>query len=654
MVRASWGVERSGENTKVSGTLAGKPFPEQLKGYFGKYAGDDLESYALAKLVKEVNSRLGSAPADEFHPLSESVFKHMLAGKVGPTPALVEAFSQVFLQERIGFFGDARRAFAEEGAKAAAAESARRMKASTRQNVLRVTNPGGDLTRPSFQEMLEKAYRERSTFKDFLFKKVLPAWGLDKQGFIRHLEQRNHDRQGRKTLTLMELDTWEKESVKPIGECMGIICDAFAIKPEGAAKMASHEAMLWRLSGGHVFQWKNGEGVDALKQAVIDSRASGNAGELVTELCSASGIPYQYMQDLLASQQLANWKNGTAHIEDTAKAADFVELVNPCLNRTEEEWKACSRDIFSVVTNRPNDLDEVIKTAKTRGNPSGALFALLTGREGMITISTDDLIKETQAAGTGFTKRALFAMRNPESKRRGTDINEMQADAIMTLVEERMKRLVERGMLAAISEKQKDECVDILTGSPHPKKMLESCLKGEMRVREMIRRTYERKGIKQQGEEGLSGQAGINNLSAFLTHEDRHLTPDVARRLAVWFEINYNFSEKRQRQLMALAQGIDLKQSPDEILNAVIAGSMDRLSALRMLYDQTGLSRGALADAAHVPGSLIQYSVTEASGGRIASKEIPGPKSWPAMCVPSRMRSAWPRAPTNSPDSLHR
>ena len=73
---------------------------------------------------------------------------------------------------------------------------------------------------------------------------------------------------------------------------------------------------------------------------------------------------------------------------------------------------------------------------------------------------------------------------------------------------------------------------------------------------------------------------------------------------------------------MALAEGVDLRESPSEILDKVIAGTMERPAALQAIYDQTGLTREGLADAAKVPVNLIRYSVTQASGGRLASNEI--------------------------------
>jgi len=57
------------------------------------------------------------------------------------------------------------------------------------------------------------------------------------------------------------------------------------------------------------------------------------------------------------------------------------------------------------------------------------------------------------------------------------------------------------------------------------------------------------------------------------------------------------------------------------ILDDVIKGKTDRLTGLREIYDYSGLPRPALAKEAKVDYHTIQYSVTEASGGRIVAEK---------------------------------
>lgn len=609
----------------VGTLLHSQPFQEQLRGYFRKYRGSSLESVAVRQLEGELNAALKTLQAPDGDAIDAEGMEKLLAGKIGPKPSHIKALAMVFTNARIGFFADEREAFTEAGMREADIEIKRDHALQAQREELRLTNPGRDASKPSFVEMLEETYRKGGSFKEFLFDRVLPAWGIDKQQFCDHLGVLNKEREGKKTFSAYALDTWADDIYTPLRDSMRVICDAFAIKPAEGQAIAPHEAMLWRLAGGKPFEWKNLKGAPALKKAIEDCRASGDHGPLVSELCAASGIPYNHMKERLGTEQLAQWKNGKGHIEDMAQAVSFIAMVNPCLGREDQDRQAFNRDIFALVTGRANDLDAVIKEAGTKGNPAGALFSALTGRGGMVTISSDDITAGMRKAGlTAFAKSAVSRMRNPVNRPRGSDLSEIHADAVMDMFEEKIKPLVALGIYKEVTPAQREQCIEMLTRCPHPSKLLKECIEGKINIREMVRRSYERKGLHQQGEGGFGEQSGIHNVSAFLTHPDRHLTPEVAERLAQWFANSYEFTQKEQRQVMALAQGIDLRKSPEQVFDEARAGTLGRPEALRTLYDMTGLTRAALAEAAGVPASLIQYSVAEASGGRIASKELDG------------------------------
>ena len=623
MVKSWAGVVRDDSPTAAADAVhANKTFHAQLVSYFDKYRNSDLASMALSRLVAATNLALQEMHAEPHEQVTGRMLQDILDGHKGPTRAQVHAFAQVFTNANIRFYTDEREAFVAMGNKAAAEEIERIKQETTRCQPLRSSNPANAADKPSFQEMLEETHRQEGSFSSLLFHNVLPTWGLTNEQFCKHLEALNEGREGKKTFNVTTLDTWEKGIYTPLRESMNILCDAFDIKPAEGQKMAPHEAMLWRISGDHPFQWKHKKGVEALKQAIADSKASNNHGPLVAELCESSGIPFKHMQDLLDTKQLAQWKTGNGHIEDTGKAIEFVNMVNPCLGHKDEARKQYNSDIFALVTGRPNDIDQILKEARTKGNPSGALFSALTGREGIIQISSDDIVTIMQKAGiTDFAKSAVSRMRNPINKLRGTDIHETHANAILNALEERIKPLVEAGMYKEITQKQREECIDVLTGCS-PRKMLAECVAGNMNIRMLVKLAYKRKGLHQQGEGSLTEQSGIWNLSHFLRDEERHLTPEVAARLGEWFKTHYEFDKKELRQVMALAEGVDLRESPSEILDKVIAGTMERPAALQAIYDQTGLTREGLADAAKVPVNLIRYSVTQASGGRLASNEI--------------------------------
>lgn len=621
MVRSWAGIIRDdSEAAATEDVHLNKPFPDQLTSYYAKYRSDDIDIIAFNRFVGATNQALKDMHLEE--KITPLQIKELLSGHKGPTLPLVRAFAQVFNSAKIGFYGDERQSFVTAGESAAKAEEARIANEGARCQPLRSTNPPGKEGKPSFQEMIEETYRQNGSFSTLIFSKTLPVWEINKQQFCDHLEALNKDREGKKTFVPDTLCKWGKDNNALFRESIAVLCDAFSIKPAKGEKMAPHEAMLWCITGNHTFTWKKKKDTEALEQALADCKASKNSGPLVTELCETSGVPFNHMQELLGTKQLAEWKNGSGHIDDINRAVEFVNMVNPCLGIKDEARKRYNADIFSIVTGRPNDIEAILKESLTQGNPSGALFSALTGRGGMMTVTADDLVAAMHAAGIAdYSKYTVSRQRNTLKRANGGDIHEAHAKVILDTFEARIKPMAEKGMYKALTPEQREKCIDMLTNCA-PKKMLAQCVAGKMNIRTLIKHAYERKGLHQQGSGSFTEQSGIWNVSQFLKEEGRHMTHEVAGRLADWFATHYKFDKHERRQVMALAEGVDLRESPDAILAKVVAGTMERPAALQLLYDQTGLTREGLADAANVPVSLIRYSVTQVSAGRLASDEI--------------------------------
>jgi hypothetical protein len=352
-----------------------------------------------------------------------------------------------------------------------------------------------------------------------------------------------------------------------------------------------------------------------------DAKDSGNHGKLVTRLMDDSGVRYERLKNLLDTHQIPQWKKG-ARIEDIDTARKFIDIVRPIDDQqNKEEAAKVNREILSLLTGREFDFTQILSQAKEQGNPGGALFGALTGRNGMVTLRPQELINHFQQQKLELTERRVRKMRNSLNVPRGGRISEEEADAILSLVTQRIQPLVDDGIVEPMTDAQKKDMIDTLTGVTHPKDMLKAVVKGEMPIGEMVAKTCLRRNIAQsQAEESFAAEVGLSHLSKFITGK-ANLEPESAAKIAEWYKKNYQFTPTEQRQLVALARGVQLEKNANDILDDVLSGALPRTQGLREIYDRSGLSRPELANQAGVEYHAIQYSTTEVSGGRIILPE---------------------------------
>lgn len=517
-------------------------------------------------------------------------------------------------------------------AEAAAKERARREaeeRMAANRIAWRMRNPSGMTDKPSMQEMIEAGHSNGEDFVKLLFDRVLPTWNqLSQVKFCQHVEALNSSqaRAGKNTLTDSVLSSWHAGHSKPLRDSLRVICDAFDITPEAGEVMALHERMLWRAVDGHAFSYGGLSDEAALQKCIQDAKGEkadptlSESGALVSELIDASGIRFERLQELLGVQQVPAWRKG-AKIENVQKALDFLQLVGPMASpgHYTKEQNAQRREILSIITGREFDLDKIMDEALKAPNPGGDLAIRLTGRKGVVTVTTDELAKGISVSGDEVNEHHVKKMRTSSQLARGGKIFEPKARLIVDMVKARMQPLIDEGICEPMTEAQQSRALDILTRVEHPKKMLEKCEKGLMAIGAMVRDTCERKGLNHSGPNSFCEQVGISSISGFVLGK-ADVEPEVARKMAAWFKKNYDFTEQEQEKFIALAQGINLSRTPDMILADVATGTVDRVLGLRQIYSYKGMTREKLAEAADVAYHTIQYSLTEVSGGRIMAE----------------------------------
>lgn len=566
--------------------------------------------------------------------------RQMMLGEILPSPEQLMAMCIEFK-----LYGDARMSM--QGS--AAAEKQARIEAKerdiqTRIMPLRSSNPGGDLSLPSFAEMVEESYKAKctgekdETIVTLLWERVFKAWKRDgsdmsPEQFCALIETNNANSDGKASLTNTSIYNWKNhpEKFKPIAETVEVICKAFGMLPksdEPEAKEYMHELMLWKIIDGR--QFRNpypvttvamGDKVNnpadrmmtaanELNMAIIAAGTNGNHGALVREMIDASGISLSRLQSLLDCQQIHQWCKG-ACIEDVATARKFIALTCP----DAQENKA----LLGLLTGRMFDIKEIIDAAAKQPmvkkedseelvvdtladaeiNHGGKLLVLLTGRKGLVSISAKDLSESMTQKGHKVSEEKVKKMR-ASSFERGGRITEPMARSIIEIVQEKSG--------IKFGNAEVEQCVDILTNCPSPSVLLERCVKGQMKIGELVRQTYERKGMRL---EDLQKEVKLAHLTNFLL-DKASLDHESAGKMADWLQ----FKDDARRKFMVLATGHNASISPSDILDKVRKGELAQTEGLRLIYDASGMTRTELAKASGVD---IAYSVTEKSKGRIVA-----------------------------------
>jgi hypothetical protein len=646
MVRESWADAFAGRRREIANDiLVNKPFHEQLSGYFSRYRQDQLETVAITQFVAAVNQELAGmrAPEDSFHPLTETLLREMLEGKKGPTASLLRAFSNLFLAKNIGFYGDEREGFAAAGTQAVTAEEERRNRLSDYLLGLRSTNPQGDSKKRSFTEILEESHARRDNFVQFLFERLLPEWdNMSQVKFVAHIKALNErhpvapaapDAKPKDTFTDKALSDWHSGDTHPNRENIDVLCRAFGFAPAEGQLLSRQEQMLWQMVDGRPFTWQESgqeagsekklTGSKAVDAAIADARKTGNHGPLLTALVEASGIPIEHLQSKLGVGQMVQWRKGQT-IEDVGAASRLLGMLGAVLEGTDEDTTRQKKELLSLLTDRDFTVATHLAEARKAGNPGGDLLIRLTGRRGLVTYSGEELSQALTAAGHPASPSKVKKLRASLAMQKGGFIDESLAETVMKLVEERMKPLVENGVCPALTPEERADCIDVLTNCPHPRKMLESSVAGSYvrtdkhssnDIGDIIRRSYERKNLRQDEFTAAVGIAKITNVvlgQSYMEHE-------TSAKLAVWFRDHYGLTDSEQRRLMAMAQGVDVSRSADQLLDAARAEPPEiaRHIALQRMYDMTGLTRPQFAKAADAAEHVIAHSATEESGGRL-------------------------------------
>ncbi len=502
-----------------------------------------------------------------------------------------------------------------------AALAAARVRIAENSAVWRKTNPWAQLKEKSFQEMLEASYSRGENFRQFMFGHMLPTWDdMSQLKFCAHLEKRNKkkDDEGKDTITDTILSSWRSGKTKPLLGSLDVICRAFDIAPEEGELMALHEKMLWKGIDGHAFKWGSKHGIVGIEAAIDETRKTGDTGKLIKELFNSSGIRFERLQDNLGVQQLASWMKGSK-IENLGMAINFLNLTNPQgTEQTTQKMSRQNRTLLSLISGRELDMERMLDENAKLGNPGGGLFAALVGRNGVAKLTTEEIVSAFQTEKLEMSDDRVKKMRTSTQLQRGGKISEPYGKAILKMVKENTKELARRGVFTPITKEQAERCLEMFTGVERPKKLLQKAIEGELPIGQMLEKTLERRDQSQLGIGSFCEEAGISHISGFI-QGNSFLEPETAQKIADWFARNYDFTDAELMQFIALARGVDLQRTPDEILDDVMDGTLKRTLGLRQIYDYTGVPRHVLSERASADHHTVQYSVTEVSGARLVA-----------------------------------
>ena len=520
-------------------------------------------------------------------------------------------------------YGSERDDFANQAIKSTEDAAQRRKEAIL---PLRRTNPEGNMALPSFAEMVEDSYHARhrenaaESINTLLWNRVFKTWarngrGMSPEHFCTLIAKNNQGKHGKIKLTNESVYNWrnDPDHHKPSAESVEAICKAFVPMPENMQTTRPadyfYELMLWNIISGRAFKTpypptppENGAGTRAkneLDAAIEVAQATADHGKLVRELIEMSGIPFSHLQTLVGCQQLFVWcRNG--YVEDVAMAQRFLDIVHPPqLQEIPAEGEKQNRQMLGLMTGRPFDLPTLMEEAQKEGieNPGGQLFILLTGRKGIVSISEHDLFEGLKRRGHDVSEHKVKRLRS-SLHNRGGNITEAIARSILDMVKEKSG--------VAITAEQAEECVDILTNCPSPAKLFKQCIVQTLTIGQMLRMSYERKGMTQ---EEFNSAVGLRNVSDFLM-EKSHLGPESACKIANWMGLEI----EERRQFIVLATGHEAALDPVAILYNVRCNEISRLDGLRITLDASGMTRDQLAEAS---GIDMGYCTQTRSGGRI-------------------------------------
>jgi hypothetical protein len=95
----------------------------------------------------------------------------------------------------------------------------------------------------------------------------------------------------------------------------------------------------------------------------------------------------------------------------------------------------------------------------------------------------------------------------------------------------------------------------------------------------------------------------------------------TAQRLADWLGFVGSENVQARKSFICFATGVDQSQTPDEIFDQVVAGTIPRYLALRRLFDLTGKTRDQISNVPVLVRSSARIMGTEVSEGKIPSSD---------------------------------
>jgi len=436
------------------------------------------------------------------------------------------------------------------------------------------------------------------THIDTFIEKLLDAWSSDQKKFSREdlckLIAQEHP-QG-KTLTNAILYQWKNhpDKGKPNSESIDIICKAFRLE-------FHHELMLWKIARGRNLDHKVQSLLVQASQARSSQKRRHIRGSLSRALHESSGIPHVRLQELLKIQQLIVWKKG-AKIENPQKAQLFAAFTNSPLLAQNQEQRVIrveqNRHISLFLGDRPQSVWDAKRISESAKNPPGKFLALLTGREGLVPISSHGF-----ARMMGVSRSAVHHMRDSVSSR-GGKIDERQARKIAAFVQG-LPESADR-LLSHQEQVERELIVDGLTGCKSPVGLFQAYLNRQLTpLGEVLKQTRQRRG-----EDQLIG------TSAFELGKET-IGLERASALADYLGFTGTFYRQTRNLFIRAAQGHDIDVTPEDVLHNIMQGKCSRIDGLRQLLEINLLTQPILSSEIRIPVSTIRTWFTSVRGGVI-------------------------------------
>jgi hypothetical protein len=472
------------------------------------------------------------------------------------------------------------------------------------QGQYRSTNPNGCEWKRSVAEVVEDLFRLYQNGKrlswSLLLTTIVKEWGDEKKRFSA-LKLSDHIRQvhpeGR-SISAEELSKClHRKSIKPTRPSIRILCEAFKLS-------LAHELMIWRFVGGESFT-KYQQLAENYKTSNVHKSTGQIRSDLFRSLMEMSGISASRIEQLLNVQQVAVWRHG-ARIEDLEMCEKLVELVNPVTLWPQESrhlQREINETLVGLLSSRPTSIVEAVARAQASKHSTGTCFLLLTGRYGLKQIPVSELCSKLRVS-----EWTLHRMRSTRNQR-GCHINEEQAHIIADVVQGISNQM--RDSLTVVERYERGIMIDTLTGVRDPVALWHQFASGKLNhVGEILRLTRVRRGHVQlpntsDFELGKSG-VGIR----------------VANKLADYLGYVGRAHREVRRAFVLMALGKDLPKSPEVILDSIMTGECSRLEGLRLMLDNTGRTRGQLAQDLGVSKAVVMTWVRSDFAGKISNPRL--------------------------------